>query len=201
MQSAVIFVFFRPKFASCQVLYKFRSQSEASATILVFRSARKRRTWEGTLRSFILSSFVKFRSAVFFGEVENISANKRPGDHLCFQDRPEKHKLGRGRWVLSSCQILSNSVQRFPTRSRKCLSKYIRSQGGHLGFPIDPKNTNLLKDVEILLPVKCRQILISDFRGDVQNVSANQRTGRQLGFPIGLKKHKLGRGRWYLTSS
>ena len=30
----------------------------------------------------------------------------------------------------------------------------IRGQGGHLVFPISPKNTNLVEDVEILLPVK-----------------------------------------------
>ena len=36
------------------------------------------------------------------------------------------------------------------------MSQPIRGQGGHLGFPIDPKNTNLVEDVEILLPVKFR---------------------------------------------
>ena len=30
----------------------------------------------------------------------------------------------------------------------------IRGQGGHLGFPIGLKNTNLVEDVKILLPVK-----------------------------------------------
>ena len=30
-------------------------------------------------------------------EVENVSANERPGWPFCFSDRPEKHKLGRGR--------------------------------------------------------------------------------------------------------
>ena len=29
--------------------------------------------------------------------VENVSANQRPGRPSCFSDRPEKHKLGRGR--------------------------------------------------------------------------------------------------------
>ena len=32
----------------------------------------------------------------------------------------------------------------------------IRDQGGHLVFPIGPKNTNLVEDVEILFPVKFR---------------------------------------------
>ena len=40
------------------------------------------------------------------------------------------------------------------------MSQPIRGQGGHLVFPIGPKNTNLVEnlveDVEILLPVKFR---------------------------------------------
>ena len=34
------------------------------------------------------------------------------------------------------------------------VSPPIRGQGSHLGFPISLKNTNLVEDVEILLPVK-----------------------------------------------
>ena len=69
---------------------------------------------------------VKFRwipFSGFRGEVENVSANQRPGRPSCFSDRPEKHKLGRGRWDLASCQVSLNSVQRFQRRSRKCLSQ------------------------------------------------------------------------------
>ena len=48
----------------------------------------------------------------------------RPGRPFYFTDWPEKkHKLGRGRWDLASCQVLSNFVQRFQRRSRKCLSQ------------------------------------------------------------------------------
>ena len=36
------------------------------------------------------------------------------------------------------------------------MSQPIRGQGGYLVFPIDPKNTNLVEDVEFLLPVKFR---------------------------------------------
>ena len=36
------------------------------------------------------------------------------------------------------------------------MSQPIRSQGGHLVFPIGPKNTNSIEDVEMLLPVKFR---------------------------------------------
>ena len=34
------------------------------------------------------------------------------------------------------------------------MSQPIRGQGGHLVFPIGPKNTNLVEEVKILLPVK-----------------------------------------------
>ena len=75
------------------------------------------------------------------------------------------------------------------------MSQPIRGQGGHLVFPINPKNTNLVEDVKILLPVKFRQILFSGFRGEVKNVSANQRPRRPSCFSDRPEKHKLGRGR------
>ena len=48
-------------------------------------------------------------------------------------------------------------------------------QLGHLIFPIGPKNTNLVEDVDILLPVKFPSIPFSSYRGEVENASANQR--------------------------
>ena len=39
------------------------------------------------------------------------------------------------------------------------------SQGGHFCFLIGPKNTNLVEDIEILLPVKFHWIPLSGFRG------------------------------------
>ena len=63
------------------------------------------------------------------------------------------------------------------------MSQPIRGQGGHLVFPIGPKNTNLVEDVEILLPLKFRWIPFSGFRGEVENVSANQRPGRPSCYP------------------
>ena len=53
------------------------------------------------------------------------SANQRPGRPSCFSNRPKKHKLGRGRWDLASCQVSLNFVQRFQRRSRKCESKWL----------------------------------------------------------------------------
>ena len=80
------------------------------------------------------------------------------------------------------------------------MSQPIRSQGGHLVFPIGPKNTNLVEGLEILLPVKFRWIPFSGFRGEVKNVSANQRPGRPSCFSDRPEKHKFGSGRLDLAS-
>ena len=48
--------------------------------------------------------------------------------------------------------------------------------------------SKMVEDVEILLLVKFRLIPFSGFRGEVENVSANQRPGGHLVFPIGPKK-------------
>ena len=147
-----------------------------------------------------------------------------------------KRKLGRGRWHLTSCQVSLNSVQKFMRKYRKCLSEseasvtilifdlpknhklgrgcwdllfkisWIlfrglrgnvenvsanqRPGGGGGGGPIGPKDTNLVEDVEILLPVKFCWMPFSDFRGE-ENVSANQRPGRPSCFPTDPKNTNL----------
>ena len=80
--------------------------------------------------------------------------------------------------------------KRFQRRSRK-MSQPIRGQGGHLVFQIGPKNTNLVEDVEILLPVKFRWIPFSGFREDVENVSAHERPGRPSCFSDRSKNTNL----------
>ena len=80
------------------------------------------------------------------------------------------------------------------------MSQLIRGRGGHLVFPIGPKNTNLVEDVEILLPVKFRWIPFIGFRGEVENVSANHRPGRPSCFSDSPEKLQLSRGRWDLAS-
>ena len=52
------------------------------------------------------------------------------------------------------------------------------SQGRNFCLLIGLKNTHLVEDVEILLPVKFRWIPFSGFREEVENVPANQRPGR-----------------------
>ena len=70
------------------------------------------------------------------------------------------------------------------------MSQPIRGQGSHLVFPIGPKNTNLVEDIKILLPVKFHWIPFSGFRGEVENVSANQRPWRPSFF-LSLKNTNL----------
>ena len=70
----------------------------------------------------------------------------------------------------------------------------IRGQGGHLVISIFPKNTNLVEEFEVLLTVKFCSILFSAFRGEVKNVSANQRPGWPSCYSDQPEKHKLGRG-------
>ena len=96
---------------------------------------------------------VKFHWILYSGfreEDENVSANQRPGRLSCFSDRPEKHKLGRWRWYLASCQVSLNSVQRFQRRGRKCLSQS-EARAAVLIF-----RSAREKDIEILIPVKFR---------------------------------------------
>ena len=103
--------------------------------------------------------------------------------------------------MLRSC-ILSSFVEfrSAVSEEKSKMSQPIRGQGGHLVLPIGPKNTNLVEDVEILLPVKFRWIPFSGFRGEFEKVSANQRPGRPSCFSDRPEKHKLGRGRWDLPS-
>ena len=70
--------------------------------------------------------------------------------------------------------------------------RLIRDRDGHFVFPIGTKNTNLEDVIEILLLVKFRWIPVSGFRGEVENVSANQRPERpSCFFSIGTKNTNL----------
>ena len=103
--------------------------------------------------------------------------------------------------TLRSC-FLSSFVEFLSVVSEKRskMSQQMRGQGGHLVFPIGPKTTNLVEEVEILLHVKFRWIPFSGFRGEVENVSANQRPGLPSCFSDRPEKHKLGRERRDLAS-
>ena len=67
-----------------------------------------------------------------------------------------------------SSSVSLNSVQRFQKRSRKCLSQ----SDAKAASCFSAKNTNLVDDGEILLPVKFRWIPFSAFK-EVKNVKVN----------------------------
>ena len=73
------------------------------------------------------------------------------------------------------------------------MSQPIGARDGHLVFQIVSKNTNLVEDIEILLPVKFRWILLSGFRGEVKNVKVNDgRTdGRRTMYAFGSGALKI----------
>ena len=166
------------------------SKSEARAAIFFWISPKNTNLVE-SVESLLPIKFRWIRFSSFKGEVENVSANQRPGRSSCFSDWPAKNLS-----LVESVKIL------LPVKFRWILfSGFYREfenvsanqrPGGHLVFPIGPKNTNLVEGFEILLPIKFRWIW-----GEVENVSANQRPWRPSCFSDGLK-HKLGRGLWDL---
>ena len=102
-----------------------------------------------------------------------------------FSDRPEKHKLGRGRWDLLPVKFRWIPFSEFKGEVDNVSPN--QRPGRPSCFSDQPENTNLAEDVEILLPVKFRLIPFSGFRGEVENVSTNQRPGRPSCFSDGLK--------------
>ena len=92
------------------------------AAILFFWSARKNTNLVEDVEILLPAKFRWIPFSGFRGEVENVSPYQRPGRPSCFSDRPEKHKLGRGRWDLASCQVSFNSVKQYQRRSLKCLT-------------------------------------------------------------------------------
>ena len=127
----------------------------ARAAIFVYWSAQKN---INLLEDAEILLPVKFCWIPFSGfrEVENVSANQRPGWPSYFFDRLEKHKLGRGRWDLASFHVKLNLMQQFQRRSRNVSANQRPGQPSF--FPICRKNTNFVEYVEILLPVKFRWI-------------------------------------------
>ena len=67
--------------------------------------------------------------------------------------------------MLRSC-FLSSFVEFHSAviEEKSKMSQPISGQGGHLVFPIGPKNTNLVEDVEIFLPVLSSFV---EFRSEV----------------------------------
>ena len=61
------------------------------------------------------------------------------------------------------------------------MSQPIRSRGDHSVFRIGPKNTNMVGDIEILLPLKFRSIPFSSFRGEVEKCISKSEARAAIG--------------------
>ena len=170
---------------------KFLSQSKARMAIF-FPIGLKNTNLEKDIEILLPVKFRWIPFSSFRREVENVSATQTPELSSCFSDRPEKHKLiiSRGCWDLASSQVSLNSVLQFQVRGRKCLSQS-EAKAVISFFQSARKNTNMVKDVDILLPVKFCLIPFYGFRGEVKNVSAIQRPGRQSFFRSVWKNTKL----------
>ena len=86
---------------------------------------------------------VKFRWILFssFREVKNVSANQRPGWPSCFFRSAWKTQTWKR--TFGSCFLSSFAEFRSAVSVEKSrMPQSIRGQGGHLVFPISPKNTN-----------------------------------------------------------
>ena len=87
--------------------------------------------------------------------------------HLGFSNEPEKHKLGRWLWDFASCQVSVVS-------EKSKVSQPIRGQGDQFGFLIGPKYTNLVEDIEVLVPFMfCCYSIQRLQRQKTKNISAN----------------------------
>ena len=82
----------------------------ARAAILFFRSVLKTHAKVEDVGILLSIKFHWILFSGFRGGVKNVSANQRQGLPSCFSNRPEKHKLGKGRWDLASCPVSLNSV-------------------------------------------------------------------------------------------
>ena len=102
--------------------------------------------------------------------------------------------------MLRSCFLSSFVEFRSAVSEEKSkMSQPIRGQGGHLVFPIGPKNTNLG------MLRSCFLSSFDEFRSAVSEQKSKMSKpirgqGGHLVFPIGPKKHKLGRRHWDLAS-
>ena len=124
---------------------------------LVFPIGRTNTSLAEDVKILLPSKFRWIPNSGHRGEVENVPVNQRPGWPSCLSDRPENHKLCRGRWDLASFQVSLNSIQWFQ-RSRKCRRQSDAGAAILFFFSIGSINTNFVEDVEILLPVNIRWI-------------------------------------------
>ena len=124
--------------------------------------------------------------------------DRNQGSNFCILINPKNTNLVEDIEILLSVKIVEFCSALSEKKSK--MSQPIRGWSSHLFYPIGLKNTNLVEDVEILLPVKSHWIPFNSFRGEVENVSVNQRPELPSCFSDQPEKHKLGRGLCFLSS-
>ena len=99
-------------------------------------------------------NFAEFHSSVSEEKSRMSQPIRSLSGHLYFQSAIKTQPWWR---TFKSC-FLSSFVefQLAVTEEKSKMSQLVRGQGGHLVFPIGPKTTNLVEDVEILLPFEFR---------------------------------------------
>ena len=163
----------------------------------VFRISPKTQTWLRTLRSSFLSSFwILLRG--FRGEVENSSANQRPGLSSCFSIDPKTINLVGDveillpvnfRWILFSG--FRGEIENCPCQSE--------TRAAILDVLISRKNTNSMEDVEILFPVKFLNS-VKGFQRRSRKCLSKSETETVILFFSRPENHKLSRWCWDLAS-
>ena len=119
----------------------------------------------------------------FRGEVENVSANKRPGRPSCFSNRPKNTKL------------VDDIKISLPVKFRWILFSGFRGEVENVSANQRPGRPSCFSDQ----PKKHKfRSAVSEEKSKMSRPIRGQ--GGHLVFPIGPKKHKLGRGRCDLAS-
>ena len=173
---------------------KWLSKSEVRAAMLVSNQSEKLGRGRGVSTCF-QSSFVEFLSAVAEEKSKNASTAI-----LDFQSAQKKINLDKGRWNISSCQVLSNSVQRNEQDKSKMYRPF-RGKGGNLGIQTGQKKHKLGRGCWVLASSQVLfSIPFSSYRGEVENVSSHSAARAAILVFLMDRKYKLGRGRWYLAS-
>ena len=152
---------------------------------LAFRSARKNTNFVEDVDILLP---IKFRWISFSSirEVKNVSANQRSGGHHIFLIGTKTQTWER---TLRSCFLSSVVEFRSAVSEEKSkMSQSIRDQSGHLVFPIGPKNTNFVEDVEILHPVSFVKFCSEEMSKMLKPIRGR---GSHLVFLIGPKNTNL----------
>ena len=114
-----------------------------------YSDQHQKKTRRRTLRSCFLLNILKLCSTV--GETKAQMSQPIRGDMVAilFSRSAKTHKLGRGRKDLASWQVSLKSGQRFQRIIHKYLNKSVAR-----AVSLTRQNTNLVEDVNFLLPVK-----------------------------------------------